>query len=237
MALERIDRAQRSGARGPVAAGPGQRRRRSRPNRPCRMPRHRHCPGRPDRGRGPGGSLWINTQERTSLPTGAVKTHLGHLESAAGVAGMIKAALCLYAAVYPGKSPFRATQSTYRSCETQRLPWPAKQGTMGKPRPAALCGRQLIQLRRYQRSRHHGRGPDGEPAARDSRPLTCCQFRRGATRHSRRSGRTLPGRCSVSDPRSSRLSRTWPTRRAFAAGITIFVWPWWGDRGQSASTL
>ncbi len=68
--VERIDRAQWPGARGAAAPSAKKCRRRSRPDRVGRMPRHRHCPGRPDRGRGPGRCLWIIAQERTTLSAG-----------------------------------------------------------------------------------------------------------------------------------------------------------------------
>lgn len=75
-----------------------------------------------------------------SLAIGSVKTNIGHLESAAGVAGLIKAVLALQHAEIPPhlhlkeNNPHIAWEELAVRIPTQRTPWPAR----GRPRIAGV---------------------------------------------------------------------------------------------------
>ncbi|HEY7509605.1 MAG TPA: type I polyketide synthase, partial [Vicinamibacteria bacterium] len=74
----------------------------------------------------------------TPCDLGAVKSNIGHLESAAGVAGLIKAALCLRRRFIPGNLHFRAANPHLALSGTRfRLP------TAGRPWEAADGGARL----------------------------------------------------------------------------------------------
>ena len=86
------------------------------------------------------------------LLVGSVKTNIGHLESAAGVAGLIKVLLALEAGVDSEAPPPRAAR-------TPRLDWerlPIRVTTEGTPWPAAgdrrrAGGGEFVRILRHQR--------------------------------------------------------------------------------------
>ena len=94
---QRIDRAQRAVAGSRDSRGAGERRA-STPAEIGYVEAHGTGTslGDPDRGAGPGGGARRRTQRRDApLWIGSVKTNIGHLEAAAGIAGLIKVVLAL----------------------------------------------------------------------------------------------------------------------------------------------
>ncbi len=87
---------------------------------------------------------------------GSVKTNVGHLEAASGMAGLIKTALCLRHRQIPPTLHFEYPNpqipfDDLRLRVAQRLePWPE---THGQP---AARGRECIRVRRHERARHPG---------------------------------------------------------------------------------
>ena len=103
----RLHRAQRAGpGRGHRhgARGGGRRRR---IDRLCRVPRHGDAAGRSDRVRRPAAGFGLRQAEQPFCAIGSAKANVGHLDVAAGVAGLIRAALALQHREIPPLANFR----------------------------------------------------------------------------------------------------------------------------------
>ena len=105
-----------------------------------RGPRHRNPPGRSHRNRGPANGFAPDRQADRPLLVGSVKTNIGHLESAAGIAGMAKIILSLRHGQIPPHLNLRNVNPLLRLEEspieipTAVRPWPQET----EPRRAAV---------------------------------------------------------------------------------------------------
>ncbi len=90
------------------------------------------------------------------LLIGSVKTNLGHLETAAGVAGLVKAVLVLKHRQIPANLHFE-TPNPHIDFEGLKLRVPTALEPFPETRRPAHGGRQLVRLRRRQCA-HHSRG-------------------------------------------------------------------------------
>ena len=93
----------------------------------------------------------IGQRRREPLPIGSVKTNIGHLEPASGMAGLLKAVLALERGVIPPSLHCETPEPEYRVRRAQPAPAARGRAAAGRP-PAALCRGQFVRLRRHQRA-------------------------------------------------------------------------------------
>ena len=124
-------------------------------DRICRSARHRHRGRRSDRSACSGGSSLRQPIGRAPLPIGSVKTNLGHLETAAGVAGLLKAMLVLKHGQIPPSLHFR-NPNPHIDFEKLKLRVPTALEPFPEWNGGAHRGCKLIRIRRRERARHPG---------------------------------------------------------------------------------
>ena len=105
---------------------------------------------------------------RSPLLIGSVKTNIGHLEAAAGIAGLIKVVLALQHGEIPPHlhfdepNPHIAWDELPIDVPTQPTPWPHE-------RRRRIGRRELVRLQRHQRARAARRGAGSASAAGSGR--------------------------------------------------------------------
>ena len=177
----------------------------------------------------PWGRSWRRAVRRTLLPclVGSVKTNIGHVEAAAGMAGLIKAILCLQHREVPPSLHFREPNPEVPwdrlslKMVTERTPLrPAGRRDGRRPAPSASPGHSPTSL---SRRRPRRRCPTSGTRRRTH---SCCRSRLAAKTPLRilaeayaksgRIGRGIPD--GPSDPTAPSLRRTHHEWRAAAVG-------------------
>ena len=159
------------------------------------------------------------------LRIGSVKTNLGHLEAAAGIAGLIKLVLALEHREIPAQLPVGPLSEHVRWSELP-LEVATRRPAVDSHRRTPHRRSQRIRLLRHQRARRRRRGSSAQAAAarrvRAPRRGACAfrQERRGTRAHDRAlcNARRVASRTA--------LGRPLPHRRARAAATSVIVAPW-----------
>ena len=141
---------------------------------------------------------------------GSVKANVGHLDAAAGVAGLIKVALALHFRRIPPLAGLREPRAEFTTdsfpfaLDPVGRPWTTQNGA---PPPG---GGQRVRARRHQRPRGAGGTRPGTPAQQHSRPAR--------PRSRRTAGAATPpsprARRRSSTPRGGGSPTTWARHRA-----------------------
>ena len=167
--------------------------------------------------------------------TGSVKTNIGHTEAASGIAGLIKAVLCLEHRTIP--------PSLHFSEPNPRIAWdelPLVVARTAQPWPdeftPAFAGVNSFGVTGTNAHVVLEEAPARPPvrSAGDvaGRACACCRSARRRAQALTRPRRAVGRRCSSTNP-APRISTTACTRPAFAARTTSIAWPWWGPTGSS----
>ena len=98
----------------------------------------------------------LGQRRREPLPIGSVKSNIGHLEPASGMAGLLKATLALDRGVVPPTSALRNAEPEDPVRRAQSAAGPRRRADRAG-RSAALRRRQCVRFRRHQRPRHPDR--------------------------------------------------------------------------------
>ncbi len=152
--------------------------------------RHRHAARRPDRDRGADpGVPRRRSAERGFCAIGSVKSNIGHLDAAAGVAGLIKTALALAPQDAPAEPALHRAEPEARP-RGHAVLVVTDLATVAVARgSAAPRRRQLVRRRRHQRPRR----PRGGAAA-PARPAPTTPSSSSSSRPGRRPRSTRPRR-------------------------------------------
>ena len=142
--------------------------------------RHRHAGRRSDRGRGAGRRA-RSTDAPHGRPCliGSVKTNIGHLEPASGIAGLIKAALVLHHRQIPAELHFTSSRTRDPVRRSRLEVAIATAAAAARQRRPPRRRRQLVRLRRNQCARRARSGAaatraDDAPRARAERRVRIC---------------------------------------------------------------
>ena len=186
--------------------------------------RHRHAARRSDRGAGARRPFCAaNRPADRPLLVGSVKTNIGHLEAAAGIAGLIKVVLALQherdsaaSALQDAESARRVGQSLPISVPTRLVPWPASD----RPRIAGVSSFG------FSGTNAHVIVEEAPAAADDRRgPGRSTASRAGAFREERRALDELAARyVDRLRARQPRLCRRVPSRPIPGGRISATAW-------------
>ena len=147
--------------------------------------RHRHRARRLDRDAGADQGVRRRRQRGSTARIGSVKANIGHLDAAAGVAGLIKTVLALQHRSCRRRLHFERPNPDIKFESTPFYVNAALQDVAENAGAAAARRRQLVRVRRDQRarrrSRRRRRPPAPGPSRRVSTPPVSADTRKGSS--------------------------------------------------------